>query len=60
MDSLTPTTSSQKEALLRRYGATGLPALPDHGGPWNEVIATMLDHRSVRGYRPDPVPAGTL
>ena len=20
----------------------------------------MLDHRSVRGYRPDPVPAGTL
>ena len=60
MDSLTPATSSQKEALLRRYGATGLPALPGHGGPWNEVIATMLDHRSVRGYRPDPVPAGTL
>jgi hypothetical protein len=27
MDSLTPTTSSQKEALLRRYGATGLSAL---------------------------------
>ena len=20
----------------------------------------MLDHRSVRGYKPDPVPAGTL
>ena len=56
MDSLTPATSSQKEALLRRYGATGLPAM----GPWNEVIATMLDHRSVRGYKPDPVPAGTL
>ena len=32
MDSLTPVTGSQKEALLRRYGATGLPALPDHGG----------------------------
>jgi nitroreductase len=60
MDSLTPATSSQKEALLRRYGATGLPALPDGGGPWNEVIATMLDHRSVRGYKPDPVPTGTL
>ena len=29
-------------------------------GPWNEVIAAMLDHRSVRGYKPDPVPAGTL
>ena len=60
MDSLTPVAASQKEALLRRYGASGLPALPDDGGPWNEAIATMLDHRSVRGYRPDPVPAGTL
>jgi len=56
MDSITPAASSQKEALTRRYGASGLPAM----GPWNEVIATMLDHRSVRGYRPDPVPAGTL
>lgn len=56
MDSLTPATSSQKEALLRRYGASGLPGM----GPWNEVIATLLDHRSVRGYRPDPVPTGTL
>ena len=60
MDSLTPVAASQKEALLRRYGASGLPALPDNGGPWNEVIATLLDHRSVRGYRPDPVPPGTL
>ena len=56
MDSLTPATSAQKEALLRRYGASGVPPL----GPWNEVIATMLDHRSVRGYKPDPVPPGTL
>ncbi|HEY4169126.1 MAG TPA: NADPH-dependent oxidoreductase [Reyranella sp.] len=57
MDSLTPAISSQKEALLRRYGASGLPAAM---GPWNEVIASLLDHRSVRGYKPDPVPAGTL
>ncbi len=56
MDSLTPVTSAQKEALLRRYGESGLPKT----GPWNEVIAALLDHRSVRGYRPDPVPAGTL
>jgi nitroreductase len=60
MDSLTPASSSQKEALLRRYGASGVPVLPDRGGPWNETIASMLDHRSVRGYRPDPVPPGTL
>jgi nitroreductase len=57
MDSLTPATpSSQREALLRRYGATGLPP----AGPWNDVIACLLDHRSVRGYKPDPVPPGTL
>jgi len=56
MDSLTPVAASQKEALLRRYGASGLPAI----GPWNQLIATMLDHRSVRGYKPDPVPPGTL
>ena len=56
MDSLTPATSSQKQALLRRYGASGGPAV----GPWNEVMASLLDHRSVRGYKPDPVPPGTL
>ena len=56
MDSITPVTSAQTEALIRRYGAASVPAV----GPWNEVIATMLDHRSVRGYKPDPVPAGTL
>jgi nitroreductase len=56
MDSLTPAPSTQKEALLRRYGQTGLPST----GPWNEVIAALLDHRSVRGYKPDPVPPGTL
>src|SRR5476651_1915342 len=56
MDSLAPALDAQKDALLRRYGATGVPA----SGPWNEVIATMLDHRSVRGYKPDTLPAGAL
>ena len=56
MDSLAPALDAQKDALRRRYGAAGVPA----SGPWNEVIATMLDHRSVRGYKPDPVPPGTL
>jgi nitroreductase len=55
MDSITPAAMSQKEALRRRYGAA-VPAV----GPWNETIAAMLDHRSVRGYKPDPVPPGTL
>jgi nitroreductase len=41
--------------LARRYGA----AIP-LAGPWNETIASLLDHRSVRGFLSDPVPAGTL
>jgi nitroreductase len=59
MDSLAPasanTDAEKAEALARRYGA----ALPS-AGPWNETIASLLDHRSVRGFLPDPVPAGTL
>ena len=60
MDSLAQTRSSQddatkSEALARRYGAAIPPA-----GPWNETIASMLDHRSVRGFLSDPVPSGTL
>jgi nitroreductase len=56
MDSLTPAKSDTREALTRRYGANAIPAV----GPWNETIASLLDHRSVRGYKPDVLPAGTL
>ena len=55
MDSLAQTGISQSEALSRRYGEA-IPA----AGPWNETIALMLDHRSVRDFLPDPVPPGTL
>jgi nitroreductase len=61
MDSLAPASAQTKteapklEALARRYGANLPPA-----GPWNETIASLLDHRSVRGFLSDPVPAGTL
>lgn len=55
MDSLAHTGISQSEALARRYGAAVPPV-----GPWNETIALMLDHRSVRDFLPDPVPPGTL
>ena len=44
------------EALAKRYGRASIPA----AGPWNDLIATLLDHRSVRGYKPDPLPEGTL
>ena len=56
MDSLTPADSGQKEALLRRYGAEAMPP----AGPWNDTLALLLGHRSVRGYKPDALPAGTL
>ena len=56
MDSLAPRTDKKTDALAQRYGADFLPP----AGPWSEAIAVMLDHRSVRGYKPDPVPAGTL
>lgn len=54
MDGMTQTTT-QQAALAARYG-TAAPA----SGPWNATIAGMLNHRSVRGYRPDPLPPGTL
>ena len=56
MDSLASTATPDKQAALGlRYGAA-LPA----AGPWSDTIGIMLDHRSVRDFLPDPVPAGTL
>jgi len=55
MDALTPEPSDKNSALGQRYGAA-IPAM----GPWNQTIASLLRHRSVRGYKPDPLPAGTL
>jgi nitroreductase len=49
-------TQSQAEALALRYGNGAEPA----PGPWNDVIATLLSHRSVRGFLPDALPDGTL
>ncbi|MDX2214094.1 MAG: NADPH-dependent oxidoreductase [Oculatellaceae cyanobacterium bins.114] len=48
---------SQLNDFLRdRYHTDALNfALPE-----NEIIARLLDHRSIRTYRPDPLPAGTL
>ena len=56
MDAALPTALSAADALALRYGAL---AAPD-AGPWNETISVLLSHRSVRGYRPDALPNGTL
>ncbi len=43
-------------ALLARYGqADDVPP-----GPWNPVLESIMGHRSVRAYKPDPLPHGTL
>ena len=47
---------SPADSLVRRYGAAASPDV----GPWNEHISLLLSHRSVRGYRPDALPVGTL
>lgn len=48
--------SKKIAALEARYGADALPA----AGPWNDTLALLLNHRSVRAYLTDPLPAGTL
>lgn len=56
MNAIDPPISAQSHALAARYGTeTQSSRLP-----WNDVITSLLQHRSVRGYRPDPIPAGTL
>lgn len=53
---MSTTTMSRKAALALRYGENN--TVPD--GPWNSVLDTLLSHRSVRGFKKDPLPAGTL
>ena len=56
MNDASDTTFPKAEALARRYGTDAVPA----AGPWNTHLDLLLSHRSIRGYRPDPLPDGTL
>ena len=56
MNDSTSSANAKRDALAQRYGADYIPA----AGPWNDVIAAMLDHRSTRGFLPDALPDGTL
>jgi nitroreductase len=49
-----------RSLLHRRYRDGAAPGGSMTKGPWNEVIATILAHRSVRAFLPDPLPEGTL
>jgi nitroreductase len=56
MDISQPNVLSPASALALRYGADAVPP----AGPWNDHIALLLSHRSVRSYRSDALPTGTL
>ncbi len=45
-----------REAITARYGEDH-PSVPDAA---NTTIDLLLGHRSVRAYRPDPLPPGTI
>jgi len=49
-----------RSLLHWRYRDRAAPNGSMSEGPWNEVIATILAHRSVRSFLPDPLPPGTL
>ena len=54
-----PGTESSAEATLwqARYRDTPPPATMTR---WNTVLNTLLAHRSVRAFLPDPLPPGTI
>lgn len=48
-------TINRIELLRSRYGQS-----LDFDSEWNACLTTLLSHRSIRAYRPDPLPSGTL
>jgi nitroreductase len=50
-------TDPGEDALARRYGEP--QSLPE-GHPWSDTLDRLLAHRSVRAYRPDPLPPGIV
>jgi nitroreductase len=50
------TGEAAREALAARYA----DATPPVGEVWNDTLAGLLAHRSVRAYGPEPLPEGTL
>ena len=56
MNSPIDNSLQKTKALKKRYGKIELPKQ----GPWNEAINLLLSHKSVRSYKPDLLPDGTL
>lgn len=53
----TSTWGARASALTARYGNETQASA---AGPWSEVVGSLLLHRSVRAYKPNAVPDGTL
>lgn len=51
--------SDLPDLLAERYGADA-PAVPPGAFENNPILQALLAHKSVRRYRPDPLPPGTL
>ena len=49
--------AADAHSLLSRRNRDGTLAAPQQ---WNEVLETILNHRSVRAFLPRPLPEGTL
>ncbi len=49
-------TATPRDRLAARTRRDDVPAPPG----WNDTLDVLLSHRSVRGYLPDPLPAGTI
>ncbi len=50
-------TPAAPDTLLWQRNRDGVVAAP---ATWNDTLATILNHRSVRAFLPRPLPAGTL
>ena len=59
-DASTNADDQPQRVMHLRYRDGATPSPSQAAGPWNETIATILSHRSVRAFLPDPLPAGTL
>jgi nitroreductase len=58
--SFAPESNASEEDAARQLLHWRYRDGPAPEGPWNEVIATILGHRSVRAFLPDRLPDGTL
>ena len=52
-----PAPQDAAHALLSRRNRDGALDAP---AQWNDVLETIINHRSVRGFLPDALPTGTL